>query len=150
LRGFFESHVKGQETAPKGYPKELAAIGDHIRKRRLDLKLTLEELAEKLQTRPGNIHNWEQHRRIPCVKHMPKIAGFLGYVPWDVYGKTLGEKIASHRKLLGLTQEQLAREIGVNPCTIISWEKGTRKPEKKRLKKLAAFFAQSGLPVWRR
>jgi len=36
--------------------------------------------------------------------------------------KTLGEKIVLYRRTLGLTQEQLARRLAVDPGTLAQWE----------------------------
>jgi DNA-binding XRE family transcriptional regulator len=47
---------------------------------------------------------------------MPRIIEFLGYVPYDAQAKTLGEQIIAYRKLLGLTQKELARRLGVGPA----------------------------------
>jgi len=108
--------------------------------------LTQEQVAERLQTLVYNLENWEQNCTAPTIQYFPKIIEFLGYIPWEMSARTLGERIIAHRKLSGLTQRQLAHKIGVHPCTIISWEEGTRKPDKKRLKRLAAFLIESGLP----
>jgi DNA-binding XRE family transcriptional regulator len=36
----------------------------------------------------------------------------------------LGDKIARARRWLGITQEELARQIGVDPTTLARWETG--------------------------
>ena len=42
------------------------------------------------------------------------------------------------RKCIGLTQKELADQIGVNQSTLANWESGTRSPNVSMLKKLAA------------
>lgn len=137
--------LRAQKPLSGAYPSQLKALGDHIRKRRLDLKITQEELAEKLGTTACSVHNWEKNRSDPSLAFIPKIIRFLGYVPYDISNLDFGKKIAARRRFLGLSQKDLARILGVDPCTIRSWEKGSHRPMKKLMKKLAAFFARSGL-----
>ena len=40
-----------------------------------------------------------------------------------------GEKIRNARKALGLTQRQLAEQIGVSNTSISNWEKGLSRPD---------------------
>jgi Zn-dependent peptidase ImmA (M78 family)/transcriptional regulator with XRE-family HTH domain len=49
----------------------------------------------------------------------------------------LGERIALTRKRSGLTQAQLAEQIGVSRATLIAVEKGERRPEGRELVRLA-------------
>ena len=39
-----------------------------------------------------------------------------------------GTEIRAIRKVLGLTQEQLARELGVSWASVTNWERGRNKP----------------------
>ncbi|OGQ13087.1 MAG: hypothetical protein A2026_07180 [Deltaproteobacteria bacterium RBG_19FT_COMBO_46_12] len=59
----------------------LETIGDHIRKRRMDLKLTQKEVAEKLGVDKTAIQFWENNRVKPSLGNIPKIIEFLGYDP---------------------------------------------------------------------
>ena len=65
------------------YPAELNTLGDHIRKRRLDLGLTQREVARKLGVTESTIWNWEANRSSRQLRFMPKIIAFLGYDPHD-------------------------------------------------------------------
>lgn len=42
-----------------------------------------------------------------------------------------------YRHKAGMTQEQLAKELGVTPSCVTMWETGNRKPDIINLKKLA-------------
>ncbi|MBP0958397.1 MAG: helix-turn-helix transcriptional regulator [Oscillospiraceae bacterium] len=42
-----------------------------------------------------------------------------------------------YRHKAGMTQEQLAKELGVTPSCVTMWENGNRKPDIITLKKLA-------------
>lgn len=43
---------------------------------------------------------------------------------------TLGERLAKARKVAGLTQEQMARELGIKESTLAAWEVGRNQPRK--------------------
>ncbi|MGB3328046.1 MAG: helix-turn-helix transcriptional regulator [Thermomicrobiales bacterium] len=48
--------------------------------------------------------------------------------------------IRQFREELGLTQLQLANELGVTPSTIYNWERGTHEPKASQLKAMAMLF----------
>jgi len=54
--------------------------------------------------------------------------------------KTLGKKIATSRRLLGLTQKELAYRLKINPSTLARWEKDKSQPSKKELERLDNLF----------
>ncbi len=47
-----------------------------------------------------------------------------------------------YRKSRGLSQEQLAGDLGINPCTLRRWEKSKGKMSQKVLDKLRAIIEQ--------
>jgi DNA-binding transcriptional regulator YiaG len=126
----------------KGYPQELKTVGDHIRKRRRDLKLFQKDVAKIIRVDKVTIQNWEVNSVEPSFKHIPKIREFLGYSPCDeTPAKILAQKILAFRKFHGLSQKNLAHSLGISPDTLADWESGkTKQPTKKLLKKLAFFF----------
>lgn len=54
---------------------------------------------------------------------------------------TLGKRIAAHRKALGLTQDQLAEQLGITAQAISKWENDLSCPDITLLPKLADIFA---------
>lgn len=140
---FCHMTLKSKKPIPKAYPRKLETLGDHLRKRRLDLGLTQREVAGIIGVNETTIVNWEKNHTSPPVKYLPKIVEFLGYIPFDG-GRSLGERIANCRKLLGLNQKELANLLGVDPYTVSCWEKDERKPLKRHMEKLREIF--SGLP----
>ena len=62
---------------PAAYPKRLTTIGDHLRKRRLDLGLFQEQVAQQIGVDEATIHNWEVTATEPSLRHLPRIIGFL-------------------------------------------------------------------------
>ncbi len=43
-----------------------------------------------------------------------------------------------------LTQEEVAKELGISPATLSRWESGSRSPRLSELKKLLDFY---GVPI---
>ena len=117
------------------YPKELNTLGDHLRKRRLDLDLLQKEVAHLLKVDKATVYNWENRCFKPEIRHIPRIISFLTYCPY--FGpKTFFERVVEYRQTRGISQKELAQKIRVDPSTLASWEKGDRKPVKKSLKVL--------------
>ncbi len=54
--------------------------------------------------------------------------------------QTLGKRIVSHRKRLGLTQDQLAESLGVTAQAVSKWENDQSCPDINMLPKLAQLF----------
>ena len=107
-----------------------------MRKKRLDLKLLQKDVAKRIGVNEATIWNWENDWSSPSLSYIPKIIKFLGYVPNCIEPKTFEEKIVISRKLLGITQKELAHHLGIDPSTLGRWERGESKPSKELLKKL--------------
>ena len=108
-------------------PMELRTIGDHLRRRRLSLKLKQEQLAERLRVTPCSVYGWENNHSEPSIGYIPAIIQFLGYNPLPS-ATTLGGHLVRHRTSLGLSQSESARRLGVDPGTLARWERDERKP----------------------
>ena len=53
---------------------------------------------------------------------------------------TMGERIRYYRKLKGLTQNDVAIEVGLKPAAISKYEKNLREPKPKVLRIMADLF----------
>jgi transcriptional regulator with XRE-family HTH domain len=73
---------------------ELRTIGDHVRKRRLDLGLLQREVALRIGVDKTTIHNWEAGRTHPNVRALRGAIRFLGHNPTE-NGSTLSERLPS-------------------------------------------------------
>ncbi|RLG05747.1 MAG: transcriptional regulator [Thaumarchaeota archaeon] len=120
--------MKAKKPLPRAYPKELKTLGDHLRKKRLELGLLQKDVAKILGVSQDTIYNWENNRTSPSLRSIPKIIEFLGYIPYDIQGLSPGEELRLLRRILGLSQEKLAKKLGIDPSTLWRWEKGKRKP----------------------
>jgi transcriptional regulator with XRE-family HTH domain len=139
--------LKGQKPKSPKYPEKLKALGDHIRKRRLDLGLLQRETAERMGVDETTICNWESNRTSPQIHQVPEVIRFLGYNPLQV-PETLSDTLRLARKVQGLTQKEMARRLGIDPTTLARWERGKSRPSRKllRMTKVGELFRRrSGL-----
>jgi transcriptional regulator with XRE-family HTH domain len=132
--------LQAKKPLPLDYPEVLETLGDHIRKKRLDLKLTKKELGRRLGADDTTIYLWETNRAKPVITHVSKIIEFLGYYPAMASPKTIGDTIRSFRRIRGISQRRLADLTGIDFTTIGTWERGKHQPTKKKLEKLRSFF----------
>jgi len=119
--------LRGRKPLPTAYPRELRNLGDHLRKRQLDLGLRQRDVARQLGVRVDTIRNWEVGRHAPAQWQWPFVVAFLGYVPFGTDG-SLAEKLRAYRRVHGLSQVRLADLIGVDPSTVWHWERGRTQP----------------------
>jgi len=114
--------LRGRKPRP-GYPEEPKTIGEHLRKRRLDLGLRQKDVAERLGAHYKTYDNWEQGKHEPEFRFLPAIVAFLGYDPTPEPA-TLAEKIRATRHRQRISQEELARRLRIDPSTVTAWESG--------------------------
>ena len=139
-------HVTLSGSKPKNpaYPAELNTIGDHLRKRRLDLGLLQKELAVRIGVTTCTIMYWETNRVAPALRFIPSIIEFLGYDPTGkINAQSLAEGLRAHRKRLGLSQKKLAALLGIDQSTLASWEKEKHRPTRKSLQRIDEFLREA-------
>jgi transcriptional regulator with XRE-family HTH domain len=68
----------------------------------------------------ATVLNWEKSRTVPGARRMAVVCRFLGYLPGDV-GEDLPGRLRAARQVLGLTQEDMAKQLGVDPGTLRRW-----------------------------
>ena len=81
-------------------------------------------MARQLGVNTLTVTNWELGHTPPDLPFIPKIIQFLGYTHWDGKARNPGERLKAHRWAGGLTQEEMARRLGVDPGTLARWEGG--------------------------
>ncbi|MDR3403533.1 MAG: helix-turn-helix transcriptional regulator [Chthoniobacter sp.] len=69
-----------------------------------------------------NVVNWEKGHRSSRVNHMAGVVEFLGFNPFQ-NGETIAHRLVDHRKSLGITQKEFARQIGIDPSTLARMER---------------------------
>jgi DNA-binding transcriptional regulator YiaG len=124
------------------YPECPKTVGQHLRKRRLDLGLMQSQVARTLGVHIETFKNWERGVCAPTGSVVPKVIGFLGYDPFPD-PESLAERIVQYRQTNGLTQAGFARVLGINPDTLGGWERGRRRPTKIHMSRLLAVLGQA-------
>jgi len=128
------------------YPKDLRTLGDHLRKRRLDLGLLQREAAERIGVHKTTVWLWERNRATPEARYVPAIIRFLGYMPPGL-DASFPEALRSARRAAGLTQRQLAKRAHVDASSIRKWELGQTRPLPATVQRLSRFFTKMGWPL---
>jgi transcriptional regulator with XRE-family HTH domain len=111
-------YLKREELVP-----EAIMIGEHIKKRRLDLKLTFKEAGKLLGTDERSIINWEKGQTVPKVYRLPSIIRLLGYNPLPE-PRTIGEALVAKRLEFGWSRKVASRHFGIDESTLRDWEQG--------------------------
>jgi DNA-binding transcriptional regulator YiaG len=124
---FYHLTISASHPQNPAYPKSLVTIGDHIRKRRLDLGLFQRQAAAQIGVDTTTVFNWETRGIKPEVQFMGRVITFLGYNPFPE-PKGLPARLIWARSSRGMTREACARMLGIDPSTLAGWETGRRKP----------------------
>jgi len=85
-----------EPASRKKYPDFLRTWGDHIKTRRLDLKLTKRQLSFNIHASESTIYLWERNKVRPSLSQIPKIIEFLGRDPFERETEKLGDKIREY------------------------------------------------------
>lgn len=116
----------------RGYPENPESIAEHIKKRRLDLRLSTRKAATRMGVSQSTVTDWETGRSSPAVRAIPAVIAFLGYDPYPA-PQTEGERVRAKRRQLGLTRKGLADLLGVDQETVARWEgEEPKRPQRKR------------------
>jgi len=129
--------LTGNRPKSAKYPKSLETLGDHILQRRLDLGLLQKDVAGQITVDPTTIRHWELNFSQPALSFIPKIIKFLGYNPFSPQATSMGLRIYYYRRIRGISQEKLARQIGINPGTLSKLERGRSKPFSSTIEKIS-------------
>ena len=112
---------------PTAWDYQPTTIGEHIKKRRLELGLYQKDVAKLFGITLFTIINWEKGRTKPTVKFIPSLIQFLGYDPLPTERPTsIADRLMAKRRMLGLGQREVAQILGVDASTVMRWEGGRR------------------------
>ncbi len=131
---------------PNGYPESPKKIGEHIRKRRMDLKLFQRDVARIIGVTECTINNWENAEIKPETKYIPRIIDFLGYTPCKCPGDILG-RLAYFKRIKGLTFRGLGELMGRDHEQLANWLSFQKKPCRRNLESINQFLLKHGLHV---
>lgn len=119
-----------------GYPEAPTTLGEHLRKRRLDLRQTQEQSAKWFGISVTTYNNWEANRVTPGISKSPKITGYLGYDPHPA-PKSFSESVRALRRHFGMNRQQFAKQLGVDVKSVLNWEAARTVPFQKIREQLA-------------
>jgi transcriptional regulator with XRE-family HTH domain len=143
---FCHVRLSARKPTNPAYPKELRTLGDHLRKKRLDLGLLQREVAKRIGVSSATAWQWEKNRTEPETRYVPAIVEFLGYLPPVPCG-SFPEALRTARRVAGLSQEQLANLARLDESTIAKWERGDTLPLRSTTERLQRFFETIGQPM---
>ena len=108
----------------KIYDFEPTTIGEHVKKKRLQLGLTQGQVAKRLSVCSASVTNWENGDNQPAdAPTLQRIIRLLGYDPVPIR-TTIPDLLRAKRRELGMGQREFAAYLGVDPSTIMLWEQG--------------------------
>jgi transcriptional regulator with XRE-family HTH domain len=121
-------------------------VGEHLKKKRLDLGLRQKDVAREVGVSQKTYEYWEGGRTVePDIRHYPAIIRFLGYDPAQpdptLY---IGERLRAVRRARGLSRKKLAKQLGVDESTLWKWEeRGEQgRPARKVLRVVEKFLRE--------
>lgn len=124
---------------PKELTKEPVTLGDHLRRRRLELGLFQKDVAIQIGVTTSTVWNWENGWSSITLNCMPKVIEFLDYnpIPWP---EGLMERLAWYKLVNGLPLEKLGTEMGRDPEQLSDWLSGRHKPSQRNSDKIENFL----------
>jgi transcriptional regulator with XRE-family HTH domain len=118
---------------------EPATFGEFIRKARLEKGLKQADLAAAVGVDEATVANWESYPTLP-TKRRDKVKAaceHLGlnyqemvsrFCSSDSGATGFGRTLVQARLALALTQEEVARKVGIDPGTLGRWERSANEP----------------------
>jgi transcriptional regulator with XRE-family HTH domain len=131
--------LTGKRPVHTSCSKPLKTLGDHLRKKRLELGLLQREVAERLRVTADTVRNWEGNATTPICQYHARILHFLGYDPFPK-PQTLAQQLVQYRNIQGLSQRQFAKRLRVDQGALGRWERGERRPDGKFLARVESFL----------
>lgn len=110
---------------PNGIPVDPQTIGEHLKARRLALKLYQRSVALLLGVSPETVLHWEKGQTCPPIGTYPAMVAFLGYDPLPPSAtQGLPHSLRAFRQTRGLSVKRAARLVPIDEETWARWERG--------------------------
>ena len=139
-RHLFSIYIPLEKQHLPGYPEFPITVGEHIRKKRMDLGLLQREVAEIIGVTESSVWNWE-HGTDPELQYNPSIIKFLGYIPFDCPDDTVG-RLAWYKRARGMNFDDLGEIMGRDQEQLSDWLTGRHHPFKKNREKIERFLEE--------
>jgi transcriptional regulator with XRE-family HTH domain len=106
---------------------------------RLDRELLQKDVALLLGVSTESVVNWEHGKADPHIEVLPRIMDFLGYCPYEP-APSLGARLkAIRQKFLGISQEAMARAVGIDPTTLSRIERADIRISRAIVRKIERY-----------
>ena len=112
----------------------------------MDLGISQKEAARRMGADQFTVINWEKGRTEPAVRFVPAVVQFLGYDPFP-RGETLPDRLRAARRARGLSNGVMARELRVDPSTLLNWERGRHHPSARFRPRILRVVGTEDLPL---
>jgi transcriptional regulator with XRE-family HTH domain len=97
------------------YPKELRTIGDHLRKRLLDLGLRQKDVGALVGAARPTVDAWEHRGTRPSGEVLRRLVQFLGHEPAEAASPAaLVRQLSALRRELHLARSDVAEMLGLS------------------------------------
>ena len=117
---------------------EPITLGDHLRRRRIELELYQKDIAARFGVTTSTVWNWENMGSVD-LRFIPRVINFLGYNPISQPEDLMG-KLAWYKQLNGLSLERLGVEMGRDPEQLADRLSGRHIPSQRNRKKIELFL----------
>lgn len=146
-------YLTGEESANMNENEASLNVGDRVKKRRIEIGLSQEELAIKMGYQSRTSINKIENGRPVTQKIAIRLANALGVSPAYLMG--LGEEqesdsrnaFASNLRMklakCGKSRQTVSQEIGVSYSTFSEWCNGRKYPRIEKIELLAQYFGVS-------
>jgi DNA-binding XRE family transcriptional regulator len=131
---------------PKETPIEPKTLGEHIKKRRMELGLFQKQAAKLLGVGSSTVLGWEKGKNEPQIEHLPAILRFLDYDPFPE-PCTLSERMLATRRFHGWSIAAAAKHLGGDEGSWGFWERTGHIPWKRYQTLVEALLEMPGLQM---
>ena len=127
-------------------------IGERIKQRRMELGLSVDEVAEKLGKNRATVYRYESNEieNLP-VGTLEPLAKILETTPaqlmgWEDeeqdenYRRIFAKKLNKYMEISNKKQADIINDLGINKSAISTWINGTRMPRMDKVQALADYF----------
>ena len=138
------SEQKERAARRKAWGQERnSAFMGQLREQKETAGLTWEEVAKQIGVQHVTMASWVSGVGSPSKKNLRKLKAVLARGLKSKEKRVKSQWVWEQRMKKGLSQEQLAKRVGVSAATILRWERGYTQPPKKYSKALINALASN-------
>lgn len=128
-----------KKQLPIELTKKPVTLGDHLRRRRIELGLQQKDVAVQIGVTASSIWNWEHGSPIR-LRSVAKVVEFLGYNPIPCPEDLIG-RLAWYKQVNGLSLNRLGTEMGRDPEQLADWLTKRYNPCHRNREEIEQFLA---------